>query len=131
MCVIPKNQNELSLFKTVTLKSASNSLSQEIQCSQCKKTAKSRSGALPLTIFGETQETEGAVSLRFQNDNSRRERVKKLDSMFCVSVCVCENMKAKGKLSEERKTEQEIQQEEKLEKSLKLNPEEEDGKANK
>ena len=40
-------------------------------------------------------------------------------------------MKAKGKLSEERKTEQEIQQEEKLEKSLKLNPEEEDGKANK
>lgn len=51
--------------------------------------------------------------------------------MFCVSVCVCENMKAKGKLSEERKTEQEIQLEEKLEKSLKLNPEEEDGKANK
>ena len=55
----------------------------------------------------------------------------KLDSMFCVSVCVCENTKAKGKLSEERKTEQEIQQEEKLEKSFKLNPEEDDGKANK
>lgn len=84
-----------------------------------------------MTIFGETQETEGAVSLRSQSDKSRGERVKKVDGT-CVCLCVCENMKAKGKLSEERKTtEQEIQQEGKLEKSLKLNPKEEDGKANK
>lgn len=48
---------------------------------------------------------------------------------------MCKNMKAKGKLSEERErektTEQEIQQEGKLGKSLKLNPKEEDRKANK
>lgn len=43
---------------------------------------------------------------------------------MCVYAClVCKNVKAKGKLSEERKTkEQEIQQEWKLGKSLKLNP---------
>lgn len=52
---------------------------------------------------------------------------------MCVDArLVCKNVKAKGKLSEERKTtEQEIQQEWKLGKSLKLNPIEEDGKANK
>lgn len=52
---------------------------------------------------------------------------------MCAYVClVCKNVKAKGKLSEERKTtEQEIQKEWKLGKSLKLNPIEEDGKANK
>lgn len=52
---------------------------------------------------------------------------------MCVYAClVCKNGKAKGKLSEERKTtEQEIQQEWKLGKSLKLNPIEEDGKTNK
>lgn len=69
MYVIPQiqkcneNQDELCLCKIVT-GSAGNSLSQEIRRFPMWKTAESRSGALLMTIFGETQETEGAVSLR-------------------------------------------------------------------
>lgn len=96
-----------------------------------------RSGVFLMTIFGETWGTAGAESLRSQSEKSR-ERVERV----CVCECACtrifpggrtENVNAKGKVSEERErktTEQEIQQEGKLGKSLKLNPKEEDGKAN-
>lgn len=71
--------------------------------------------------------------LRSPSDKSRRSRVKSRGhAHVCRCVSVRENVEAKGKLSEGRNTpEQEIQQEWRLGKSLKLKPIEEDGKANK
>lgn len=59
-CVIPqvhkRNENELHYSKIVTtLKSAGNSISQQIQSS----VKESRSGAFLMTIFGEMQWTAG------------------------------------------------------------------------
>lgn len=77
MCVIlqvhkHENENALCFFKIVTtLESADNFVSQNIRCSPVLKAAELRSGAFLMTIFGETQGTAGAVSLRAHSDKSR------------------------------------------------------------